>query len=289
MPTPDLTPPQLERALFVARHRLQIRGLIILLLILVIGLSLLRTASFYFRLISQTGQLKTLVTSIISDQPAWADVQAATAPQEIKLGAAQVLALGDNHYDFLVEASNPNDNWAVEQLTYEFVKGGEVVASGQTFLLPRERRFLTALDQPSQLPITGVDSVRLVNLACHQLGRPLLDIWQFTDKPSYKARRIISEGAKTYAVPASVSWGVINNFTQTVRQSVWQLVLYSGNRPVTVINFEDGDVNFLEQKNFEVSIFGNIGLIDKVDVLPVVNWFDTSRFYLPQVVPGVTR
>lgn len=63
------------------------------------------------------------------------------------LNLGEVKVLGNNPSDLVVELYNPNEKTAV-YFTYSFIVNGQTIAQRDGFILPSQRKYLTALGQP---------------------------------------------------------------------------------------------------------------------------------------------
>lgn len=279
----ELSKDQLEKGLFVARHRLQLRTTSTLLLAALVGVMLLISANAYYKLLVNAGQLDKLMAAAWQSDQDWATVHRLNAPANIDFGDPIIFPLGNGRYDIVVEATNPNEKWALESFDFQFLSTNVGVASGSSYLMPGERKFVAILGLESNKLITSLDKVNQFNLKWRKVSQPFPDIWEFTQEPKYRARGVVSENGQTISIPASVSWSVVNKYTLSIQQVKWQVVLYGGGRPVSVIDYQGPDIAYGEEKNFQLAIFENLGRVDKVEVFPLINYFDQSQFYLPQV------
>jgi len=226
----ELSKDQLEKGLFVARHRLQLRTAITLLLAALVGVLVLVSANAYYKLLVNAGQLDKLMAAVWQSDQDWATVHRLNAPANIDFGDPIIFPLGDGRYDIVVEATNPNEKWALESFDFQFLSNNVGVASGSSYLMPGERKYVTILGLESNKLITSLDKVNQFNLKWRKVSQPFPNIWEFTQPPKYRARGVISENGQTITVPASVSWSVVNKYTLSVRQVKWQVVLYGGGR-----------------------------------------------------------
>ncbi|MFA4936668.1 MAG: hypothetical protein WC575_00020 [Patescibacteria group bacterium] len=63
--------------------------------------------------------------------------------EEIQVIKVQAIALGQT-YDLVAEIKNPNLRWSVTSLDYRFLVDGQELATGSSFILPLEEKYITA-------------------------------------------------------------------------------------------------------------------------------------------------
>ena len=265
----------IERGLFVARNRVQLRIAAILSVALLIGVMIIISASNYFSLISQAGQLNRLMSGLWNDGQDWQAYHKAQAPLDIEFGPVITLAHGNNKYDVVVEATNPNLDWALQSFAFQFINRGQTIAEpSYDFLLPGETRYIGLLGFESTDLLNNIEAVNRFDLHWAKLRQQVPEVWQFDNDPQYRARQIIQENGRTIQVPASVSWTVSNIYPETIRQPHWQVQLFASGKPILVISYEGlEDIDYSEQKTYEVAIFDSLTRVDQVEVVPILDIF----------------
>lgn len=279
----DLDKKMLERGYWIATHRLAIerwttRALYLFILLMYL-IFFVQFGIYMYRL----NQWNVLLASSITPLMDWRAIHEQRSPLEVEFGTPLLFASGEGRYDFVVEVYNPNEQWAIESLTYEFVYGDDQrTPAQQTFVLPGERRYITVLGFESAEPITSIASFNASQYRWHKVSHLPPLSWDFTEPPLYTPRQTIVENRIQRVLPASVGWTVRNASTLNIRTVVWQVVFLSGNSLAGVAEYRREDFPFLEERSFSFSVSDAVGRVDRVKVFPIVNIFDPNFSYLPQ-------
>ena len=83
--------------------------------------------------------------------------------QNVKTYTTSYFVYADNSLDMVAEVENPNDGWGLREFSYQFIiqgTGGEqAIISGNSFIYPRQRKYVTALNR--QLPAFPIKNIIL--------------------------------------------------------------------------------------------------------------------------------
>lgn len=284
MPTPQipfgLDKKILERGYWIATHRLMIERLV------AIGLYIIITA-LYALFFTQFGlylyhsdEWEDLVRSMVISNRQWQDIHERNAPKDLELSEPSLFSLGNNQYNVIVEAFNANEQWAIEALAARFVFETGEEARREIFILPGERRYISVLNYQASAPITAVE-FSIESQRWRKVPKLPALCWEFTDPPTFTGYRIISERGKQTTIPARVTWTVQNCSTLSIRQVLWQVALYSGDRLAGFVEYQSEGFPFHVERHFDIVVRNVAGRVSKTYVFPIVNIFDPDFTYLP--------
>lgn len=271
----------LERGYWIATHRVALIRWTTIALYVVIGfvyvVFFVQFGVYTFRYTDWDELMK----SAIAQRYAWSDLHQKQAPLKLEFGTPYVFPVGDNRYDFAVEVYNPNPQWALESLSYQFLYGeGNLTPVQETFLLPKEQKYLTVFSFVSPTSITSVGEIKGFKYRWKKETRLPPLSWDYIEPPAYTARQIRIENQTQKVIPAHVSWIVQNGSTLNIRSVVWQIGLYSGSRLVGIASYTTERMAFMEERPIELFVPETGARIDSVTVYPIVNIFDPNFTYL---------
>ena len=271
----------LERGYWIATHRLFLEKWLSVALYVVIGFTyvvfFLQFGIYLFRY-NEWGELIARAKEPFYN---WEEIDAAYTPKQLEFSNPTVFATGNNRYDLVVEVFNPNEQWALESVSYQFsFNNDERTEVYKTFVLPNEKRYFTVLAFESQEQITNIVDVFDFDYKWQKLVRPPELSWITTAPPVFKPKQIVVNAGKQTVLPASVSWSVQNGSTLNIRTVVWQVALFGGGRLAGVLEYTAENFPFLSERTFEISVSDSVGRVDTVQVAPLVNIFDPNFSYL---------
>lgn len=281
----ELNQKQIERSLFIARQKVRWRHWLIFFLMFLIAVSVAVLFNGLFTLSLSFGTSEKIMSQLVKSDVDWQALHAASAPKDLALSRVVVLPLGNGRYDFTAEVYNPNAEWAIESIDYQFSAKGQAVANGQTSLLPGERRLLTILSYQLSDDLDRPDSVVLSSYKWRKYQLSYSDAWQYNQAPRYRAKQIIGEGVNRTVVPPQVTWTVTNNTGNNFLHTSWQVALYQGSTLVAVDQMLRDQVPAYEAIPFSLNVFDSGARIDRVEVTPIVDYFNPDNRYLPSVDP----
>lgn len=219
-------------------------------------------------------------------------------PQNIVLGGMGVFQGTDGRLDFAIPVHNPNSDWWVE-FTYHFNVSGEQTPSRSGYLLPGEKSYLGEFGfKPKTAGMrSGVLTVDNNSIRWHRIDRALVG----ADYPAWLARRNqFRADNKTFtadSVTAPVSGSATNqrfsrtsfDFVNPSAYGFWQVKLYivlkRAGSTVAVTSITLDRVLPGETRPVNVDWFERLPSITETEVIPVVNFLDTSA-YLPTEQTG---
>ena len=269
----------IERGYWIATHRLVIKKWTMIFLYLVIALFYLIFFVQFGVYLYYSNDWQRYVAEAIQPTYDWRKIHSENAPVDIEFGKAVLYPLSNGRYDFVVAAHNPNEKWAVESIAYQFVSGEVATPYVSTFLLPQEQRYFTVLGFKSVTPLSGTVEFVPSNIRWVRLTRPPALSWDIVEQAQFIPQQILVQGARQTVVPARLTWRVRNNSTLNIRSVLWQYALFSGSTLVSVGERMAEDFTFLEERPFDIALFGSLPRVDSVRLFPIVNIFDPHFRY----------
>lgn len=284
-----ITDQQLNRALLLARHKLRIRWATLSILFLIAALSLLFAANGMFSYFSQLDSYNKSMSQLWQSDTDWASVHQQEAPQPLTVGTSYVWPRGNNRYDLAAEVSNPNTNWGLQGLTYQFIRNDAVLAEGSTVMAPGQKRLLTYLGLTASTTLDTIDSVRLTKVQWRHVAGDATSWWLYPSEPQFQSRTVSGDGtgAGTTVVPR-VTWEAVNNTGNNLRQVTWQIILRTAGRVDQVTEYTARNVLYGTPQRYDVGLASDIGRPDQIEVVPISDVFDPTNWYQPDVIAPAT-
>lgn len=152
IPTREVGDKKLSVALWITSHRLFMKKVLIGALIVI---------SFVFYAITFYGLLQAFVIQKNADTLAFkqltsnyidfSSLKPIQSPQELEYSAIQVIQSAGGKKDVAMRVFNPNDNFFVYEIPYQFTLNDTVIYEGSTYIYPSEEKYLTGfgLDIPN--------------------------------------------------------------------------------------------------------------------------------------------
>ncbi len=281
MPVKSPEDRQVDNALLYARNKLRLRLGILIALFLVSAWSIIFTANGYFVYLAQSSDVSRAMKDLWTDQYHWAELHKQNAPKEIVLDRVYLFPRSNNTYDLAVEAYNPNAQWAVTSVQFQFIADNHTVATGVGSLLPGERRLLTVYDQKSETLLLVPNTVNLFNYQWKKLSNWTEDQWLYPVPAQFQARRVIDNGGTPAVVPARVTWSATNNTGINLAVVAWQVILHSGGSVVYVGEYQSERIAYRETRPFSLAVTDTISRVDSVEVHPMYDMFSATNTFVP--------
>ncbi len=282
-PTGEFPNKSLQIATWYAKHDETLHKIILLTLIVWIVATLGSSVFFigkYFIVDYPIDQvnLKNLSYSYVSPE-----IQSHFAPDQLEFSSPQIFSGITNRYDLVSNVSNPNTNW-VARIMYQFeYSGGGSTESHEAVILPKEDHPLVVFGHESETPPSSA-TLRVLATTWERV-----DPHEIADPVKYIAERInISvDGFQYIDNPSSqigspiIQFSVSNNtvfdfweFSSIVEFKRGEEVV--GVSPLVISNFKGG-----ETRDVSLGVVSSITSVDSVDIIPLVNVFDTEVYMQP--------
>ncbi|MCX6785334.1 MAG: hypothetical protein NTZ18_00595 [Candidatus Komeilibacteria bacterium] len=228
--------------------------------------------------ISQSPQDQAIVSGIINSHLDFADFRAKIKPQPLEFSAVQIIYTGNDKYDFVAEAFNPNERRGVLKLTYQFLSGDYLTPTATAVILPKQKIYLFSLANDSLLPLSSVtlkikDVVWADLAASGKFSDPLFNFSEIGFRRDQQSGRF------------SAAFTATNNTLANFWSVDLQAVLFSGSAIIGVnqINLE----RFLgeEKRDVTISWFERLPQVTGAAVVPVVDVYDPANFFTTPGLP----
>lgn len=161
---------QIERSLWFINNKPLLKKIAVIILLLTIfilyGFSLFKFISIQTQ---ESFQLDSDPTSI--DFQSWNANNQVQTPTVIK---KNIISLGDDKYDIVLEVKNPNETIALTQVEYKFTYNNQESAKMTTFFLPGETKKLIDFGAESDIIIRTAD-IEIVDIKFNRLRKTELD------------------------------------------------------------------------------------------------------------------
>lgn len=200
----------------------------------------------------------------------------------IEVIRSTVLRAGNNKYDFVTEVVNPNDRW-VARVRYKYVYSGGETKESSAVILPGQIHLLPIFGfERSSFPAQG----RLVIVDTTWASIPAKRV---PDAPGYIAERInflledVSYGlTRTDGAPAnSVFFRLHNASAYSYWQADFLVAFFDRGSMVAVRPLVLDEFLSEERREVDFRLTGSTDRVSEVEVIPVINVFDTSIFIDP--------
>lgn len=276
----NLTPSQFKWGYWYFQHKDQIKQYIVYALIAVnvilfgySGYGLVRELAFDGPGLEQAQQE---LTQQLIDVPS---IHQASQPLPISVVSTDVLSSGGQNYDFMARISNPNEDWMISSLSYQFIAEGFITDVKTTYVLPGEEKYIVELGIESEraprrprLEIRDIEYRRVLQYANIKAERLNFDI---TDVEFISAQQVgIGE-----TVPISrTKFRITNNSAFNFYRVPIVVVLSRGTRLVGVNRITLEGFMSGESRPVEISWFETLVGVNKTLIEPQVNILDKTTF-----------
>lgn len=203
--------------------------------------------------------------------------------QDLIVRAVTVLRNDDGKYDFAVEVENKNQNY-VGNFTYAFSAGSNVYGPETGFILPGESKYLFSLG--NELP-AGAGSVKFAvqEMSWSRINRHKYPDWN----DFYASRTDIAIENQEFIISNQSSLSEkmnINNLKFTIDNrtafNYWNvdlsLLLYNDDRLAGVGRHQVSRLMSGEKRDIDISWPGNIGRINRIEIMPEVDILDEGNY-----------
>lgn len=270
-----LSQKDLERGMYIVQHKATfIRlawgfGILFLLLIyawLVIAVVRLVQAPSWLNISQQ-----------LKSNGGWAAYRLDNNPVDLEIGQARALAIGNGTYNLVATVNNPNANWLVGYMEYNFVVNGQVLETRKTFLGPSDKHLLLFLGYRDDATIGSV-AVETSNVRWQRLNSTMPQVsWNITDL-KYQNESTTMVGDRSVKLPAQVTWQAENNSLFNFWEVGWQVALFDNDSIIGVAEINERDFKSLERRPIEATWFYSLPMASRVEVWPLLNILDKNNF-----------
>jgi len=274
IPTRDLSNKKLKLAFWITSHRLQLRKMFVIFLVLL-------SAYFYLYIF-----VKLILLFGIQAQPHvnamsqltrnylnYSVLNESFKAQELQFSGVEVLLGAQGKKNLAVLVKNPNKNFYAEMVDYEFYSGEEVIAVGSTYVYPDSEKYIVALGQESAL-------ARDIRLAITAIK------WTRTSPEFFiktaESRRLVASGERVRNI-ANTSY-TNSSFTLTNQSifSYWNVdtyvYLFNGSKLVSVGYTNIEKLGPLERREVEYNFLIPFSGTPRIEVVADINVLDSDNY-----------
>lgn len=143
----DLSDSELKWGYWWAVHKHQVKAAgLLLVIVMLAGLYIFNGVKLfnYFATAKQHSQMLTDLTTPLID---YAKIRRKQAPRAL-LVKEPIVINREGKVDIIAMAENLNSKWWLEEIVYQFAIDGELTPEESTFFMPREKKFVYALNFP---------------------------------------------------------------------------------------------------------------------------------------------
>jgi hypothetical protein len=272
IPTTNLTDKQLKFSYWYITHKLSLRKAWKIILAVVAGLVWLYVIWQLVVFVITYQSIQQSVQAMLFTSDASLSAIEQIAPRQLAVSEMTVMNAGDK-YDYLVQASNPNDNW-LTQFKYRFTTPSSTENDFRNgFVLPGESKYLMDLSKASpqaNLEMKDLSLLKVENFAFtkNKMMQFVVDNMDIA-KPSKSTD------------PTKVSFTIKNDSAYSYWEVDLQVLLMSGGsisgiNHIVLNSFKSGE-------NRKVEIFWNnpIANADSVNIIPNLNILDSDNLMSP--------
>lgn len=193
-------------------------------------------------------------------------------PQPLIISGAQILNNGKGVYDFVATASNLNLNRGMQVLRYRFVAGDFVTPVNEISLAPGQKVYLLSLANKITTNLTSSPMLEIVSSSWENWREP---------KQNVVIPVVVSDLSFTNngSWGSSVNFKAVNNSLQNIWEVGFQAVVSDGARILAVNQITTTEFKTGETRNLEINFFTSLPQSVRVDVVPLVNIYDSGNFY----------
>ncbi|MDO8668429.1 MAG: hypothetical protein Q7K35_05075 [bacterium] len=279
-----ITTKQLEAGLWYVEHKQLLKKIIYGFLILVGAISWTYTIyGFAYYLARGMAEDDLLARQLVQTSGIGHNYVLQISAQKLAIGPVGAIRSSNGKYDLYVQARNDNQKWWVE-FDYYFITAGQQTEKNHSYIFPLETKYLFALaesftDSPSAAALV-MENVRWGRINQHQIPnwndyyKKHLDILTTDIKFTPAGLSALSEKLSLN----QLSFNITNNTAFNYWETGFTLLLYRGGSLVNINHYILNDFMSGQKRFVEISWPGDIGQVDKVEIVPEVNIMENDIY-----------
>lgn len=279
---------QLKRGYWILTHKKQFQNLgtfsLMFFCVLTIGYSLISLGHYFiFQYEEYTNALNTAGIDYVN----YPGLRAMNAIEPLEIVSRQVLTAGPGKIDIALRVRNPNVQWALEEVKYQFSIGSQVYDTQSAFVMPGEEKYLFALNVDgvaSGTPQIFFEEEDWQRVTRYEEWGPKQTNFLITDKQFQSAR----QSELSSQLPISQAVANLTNATPfNYGEIVVQFALISANRLVGVNQITVRDLDSSEQRDIVARWSEPLSSVSTVEIIPTVNVLDERNYrdFEGQIIP----
>lgn len=207
-------------------------------------------------------------------------------PQELQINGVTLLNHGNKKGDIITEIINPNSNYYAKNIQFSFSDGTKILAKGETYLWPQEKRYITAYNIDNENTLNGVN-LRFEKVVWKRMidfKKIQYDMVNFpiTVSGYIPGRSMIGDKS----IPGSVKFSIEN---QTI-YNYWDVgvtaILFNGTSVVGSAYTLLHTLYSLEKIPVDLKIINEPAVVTGVEIYPEINILDPNVFLRDEDIIG---
>jgi hypothetical protein len=269
----NLTTDQLKFGYWFVAHKLLLRRIAILFLLLADFCLILYAAYFFFDYYILSANSETaVVNQLAAAKLNGAALESATAVKPIDILWTKVFAGGDNKYDFVASVTNPNPNWLAASVSYHFQNGDTATPGKTDFILPGEEKYLFDLGRKVEQNLATadliIDAISWEKVADFATKKDTMLAFTVADE---KIERLSADAVRG-------SFSIINNSAYNFSSVNLKILLYGGSSLVAVNQLPLALFSSGAKENLDFILPGVSSSANKITVIPEINIYNPDSF-----------
>jgi hypothetical protein len=201
----------------------------------------------------------------------WETYHAENQPADLQIASTRAIKVSDNKTDIGVLVRNPNVEWGIEMLRYQFVlAGGQQTPIRETFFLPNEEKYLLELNANT---IGSAASLQILDMDWERVGKNDNKILEMVIS---NEKFVSASNLDGQDLGGQANWRVENNSSLGYYDPGFIVVLFSGSREVAFNYMKLSSINSLSTRELTVSWGHKLPTITGIKVIPNINLFNTD-------------
>lgn len=272
-----ITTKQLEVGLWYVEHKRLLRNILYGFLIVVGAVSWIYTIyGFAYYIARGMTEDQILAEQLVATNNIGHEYILQIGAKELVVSSVGVLRSTDKKYDLYSQARNDNQAWWIE-FDYYFITEGRQTEPKHNYIFPLESKYLFALAQDFDSPPAAATLV-MGNVKWRRISPHEIPDWD-----DYYKKRLDITSADIKFTPAGssqlseklnlnqLSFSVANNTAFNYWETGFTIFLYQNGGLVNINHYLINDFMSGQTRFVELSWPGDIGQVDKVEIIPEIN------------------
>ena len=272
-----ITTKQLEAGLWYVEHKQLLRRILYGFLILTAAVSWTYTIyGFAYYLARGMAEDQLLAKQLVEINNIGHNYILQISARELVVSPVGVLRSTDKKYDLYAQIRNDNPAWWVE-FDYYFIAEGRQTEKKHSYILPLEPKYLFALaqdfDSPPPSAALVMENIKWQRISPHQIK----------DWNDYYKKHLAISSADIKFTPAGLSplseklnlnqlsFNAINNTAFNFWETGFTILLFRSGELANINHYILNDFMSGQKRFVELSWPGDIGQVDRVEIIPEIN------------------
>lgn len=283
----EISDSSLKFGIWYAGHKILLRKIFII--VFSVFIFLLYFYNLYTALnlfISDKNNDIKILSSLLANPAELEMLRSRFKPQDIQIGGVTILNHENNKSDIIAEIINPNVNYYAKNIGYVFSDGTKVLAQGETYLWPQEKRYVVAYNVNDANSLVGV-SMQFEKIIWKRMNDYKKNQFETVNFPIVvsgytPARFLIGEKS----IPGSVKFSIENQTIYNYWDVGFTAVLFNGSSVVASAYSQLHTFHSLEKIYLDLKIINEPALVTGVEIYPEVNVLDSNVFLRNEEIIG---